>query len=349
MAEAETACQRFEHQLAQQRDAGWDEAAPASRPPSALSRVDSYPYRHRVRELMSSPPLMVAPATPLSDVLSQLMEKSVSSVFVEQDGSHGILTERDLLRALHAHGTDALSRPVSEFMSQPLESVRAETFAYRALGRMARRNVRHLGVVDEHGTLVGALTSRNLLRQRAQDALILADGLVAARSTEQLGVVWAELPVMARNLLSEDDDPRHLAAIISQELCGLTRRAAELAVDRMEADGLGPPPCAFAVLVLGSAGRGESLLAMDQDNAVVFEKGEPDGPEDLWFKQLGTHVADALDHVGVPYCNGGVMASNAEWRKDVAHWQATLRDWIGRAKPEDLLNTDIFFDCLPVT
>jgi hypothetical protein len=27
--------------------------------------------------------------------------------------------------------------------------------------------------------------------------------------------------------------------------------------------------------VLGSAGRGESLLAMDQDNALVFAEGEP--------------------------------------------------------------------------
>lgn len=348
LAEAETACQRFEHQLGQQRDAGWDEAASASRPPNALSRVDSYPYRHRVRELMSKPALLVLPAASLGDVLSQLMEKSVSSVFVELEEGYGILTERDLLRALHAGGSDVLARPVAEFMSVPLESVRAETFAYRALGRMARRNVRHLGVVDENGALVGALTSRNLLRQRAEDALILADGLVAARSTEQLGVVWAELPLMARNLLGEDVDPRHIAAIISQELCGLTRRATELGEQQMAADGLGPPPCPYAVLVLGSAGRGESLLAMDQDNAIVFEAGAAGGPEDRWFAKLGTYVADALDQVGVPYCKGGVMASNAEWRKDVAAWQGTLSDWIGRATPEDLLNTDIFFDCLPV-
>ena len=29
-------------------------------------------------------------------------------------------------------------------------------------------------------------------------------------------------------------------------------------------------------MVLGSGGRGESLLAMDQDNAIVYERGEPD-------------------------------------------------------------------------
>lgn len=352
LAEAEMASQGFGHELAQQRDAGWDEAAAGTSGGGALESVDSYPYRHRVREIMSSPPLKVAPEASLRDVLGQLMELSVSSVFVDRAGGgddYGILTERDLLRAIHAGGPDALSQPVSKYMSAPLESVRAETFAYRALGRMARRNVRHLGVVDARGELVGALTSRNLLRQRAQDALILADGLTASETTEQLGVVWAELPVMARNLLSEEVDPRHIAAIVSQELCGLTRRVTQLAVQRMADEGKGPPPCAYAMLVLGSAGRGESLLAMDQDNAIVFEKGAADGPEDQWFAELGSHVADALDQVGVPYCKGGVMASNAEWRMDMDGWKATLRDWIRRAKPEDLLNTDIFFDCLPVS
>ncbi len=354
LAEAEMASQVFGHELAQQRDAGWDEAAAAAGGSGggALESVDSYPYRHRVREIMSSPPLLVAPETPLKDVLAQLMELSISSVFVDQGGggkAYGILTERDLLRAIHAGGAGALSQPVSKYMSAPLESVRAETFAYRALGRMARRNVRHLGVINQGGDLVGALTSRNLLRQRAQDALILADGLTASETTEQLGVVWAELPVMARNLLSEEVDPRHIAAIVSQELCGLTRRVTQLAVKRMADEGKGPPPCAYAMLVLGSAGRGESLLAMDQDNAIVFERGAPDGPEDRWFAELGSHVADALDQVGVPYCKGGVMASNSEWRMEVEGWKATLRDWIRRAKPEDLLNTDIFFDCLPVS
>ena len=331
LAEAETASQLFGHEIAQQREAGWDDAASAAGQAGAgaLERVDSYPYRHRACEIMSSPPLTVAPSTRLRNVLGQLMEVGVSSVFVrpKRGGTdYGILTERDLLRALHAGGAKALSQPVSKFMSAPLESVRAETFAYRALGRMARQNVRHLGVVDEGGDLVGALTSRNLLRQRAQDALILADGLRAAETIEQLGVVWAELPIMARNLLSEDVDPRHIAAIISQELCGLTRRVTELAERRMAAEGRFLPPCPYAVLVLGSAGRGESLLAMDQDNAIVFEEGEPDGDRDKWFARLGKYVADALDQVGVPYCSGGVMASNAAWRMDVAGWKATLRD-----------------------
>ena len=52
----------------------------------------------------------------------------------------------------------------------------------------------------------------------------------------------------------------------------------------MRAAGRGDPACPYALAVLGSAGRGESLLAMDQDNALVFAEGAPDGPQDRWFE-----------------------------------------------------------------
>jgi CBS domain-containing protein len=112
--------------------------------------------------------------------------------------------------------------------------------------------------------------------------------------------------------------------------------------------GLGAPPCAYAVAVLGSAGRGESLLAADQDNALVFLRGDPDGPEDRWFAALGNEMADILHASGIPYCPGGVMAKNASWRGSVGTWEHRIDGWIGRSSPEDLLSVDIFFDMKPV-
>jgi DNA polymerase-3 subunit epsilon/CBS domain-containing protein len=116
----------------------------------------------------------------------------------------------------------------------------------------------------------------------------------------------------------------------------------------MHADGHGLPPCPYAFAVLGSAGRGESLLAMDQDNALIFAEGVPRGSEDRWFEALSVHVADILHEVGVPYCKGGVMAKNPQWRGSVATWQARIGGWISRSQPEDLLAVDIFFDLLGV-
>jgi DNA polymerase-3 subunit epsilon/CBS domain-containing protein len=85
---------------------------------------------------------------------------------------------------------------------------------------------------------------------------------------------------------------------------------------------------------------------MDQDNAIVFAEGEPDGPEDLWFAELGNKVADMLDAAGVPYCKGNIMASNPAWRMSINGWQDLLQTWVRRQSPEDILNCDILFDAV---
>jgi DNA polymerase-3 subunit epsilon/CBS domain-containing protein len=116
----------------------------------------------------------------------------------------------------------------------------------------------------------------------------------------------------------------------------------------MLAGGKGGPPCAYALCVLGSGGRGESLLAMDQDNALVFAEGEPGGEADRWFGELGAIVADILNEVGVPYCHGGVMARNEAWRGSLDTWHKRIAGWITRSNPADLMSVDIFFDLVGV-
>ena len=38
------------------------------------------------------------------------------------------------------------------------------------------------------------------------------------------------------------------------------------------------------------------------------------------------------------------MAGNAAFRGSLDTWRARVAQWINRARPEDLLNVDIFFD-----
>lgn len=316
-----------------------------------LSRIDSYPYRHRIRDVMRAPAKFVAADTTLGDALARLMDERISSLFVRpgQDvrppaSEAGIITERDVLRALAAHGGEALRMPVAQFMSKPLAAVPADAFVYRAIGRMSRLGVRHLGVVDEAGCVVGALSARDLLRLRAGEAVMLGDEIDVARDVQALRTAWAKLPDIAASLLAEGVSARDVAAVISRELGALTRQAAVIAEGRMG----DAPPCPYAVAVLGSAGRGESLLAMDQDNALIFADGVPGGPQDSWFGQLAIHVADILDEVGVPYCKGGVMAKNSQWRGSLATWRDRVNAWIGSLSPQALLSVDIFFDMRPV-
>lgn len=321
---------------------------PAPPPPAALERLDSFAYRHRIGAVMSAPPLTLDPGATIAAAIRTLSERRTSSAFLPLPQGWGIVTERDVLRALDRHGAAALDMPASGFASVPLETVPQEAFVYRAIGRMARLGVRHLGVTGEGGTLVGALTPRNLLRQRSATALLLGDAIDCAGGVADLGRAWAQVPVMVRLLRGEDVPAPQVAAVISAELCAMTRRAAELAEAAMLADGLGAAPGLYCVLVLGSAGRGESLLAADQDNAIVHAAGAPDGPEDRWCAELGRRMNALLDEAGIPLCKGGVMAREPAWRHSAAAWRDHVAGWLRRRRPEDLLDVDIFFDAVPV-
>ncbi|MEO3431409.1 DUF294 nucleotidyltransferase-like domain-containing protein [Pelagibius sp. CAU 1746] len=363
LAQAERVCRNLTTRLEEEAQAGWHEVLHDSRiaPESVAeyARIDSFPYRHRVYDVMRFPAVTLPPATAVREALALMMAKGISSVFVdppegrEPEGSYSILTERDLLRAFNSNVAGVRDAPIARYAKGPLVTVDSEEFVYRAIASMSQRGFRHLGVRDPQGKLVGAISARDLLRQRASDALALGDSLERAASPADLGRIWSGLTTVARGLVFEEADPRDIAAIISRELRALTRRACELAEKEMADQGKGAPPCPYAMMVLGSGGRGESLLAMDQDNAIVFdagtaEDGAPGGAADRWFERLGTLVADMLNEAGVIYCPGGIMASKPEWRLDVAGWRRRLEVWITKARPEDLLNSDIFFDAVSV-
>jgi DNA polymerase-3 subunit epsilon/CBS domain-containing protein len=356
VAEAERACRALSGRLDHEARIGWIEAVEAPGRIDAeqmVKRVDSYPYRHRNRDVMRTPPLFVTTDTRIGDALARMMRENVSSLYVSNPetgiddvkaAEAGVITERDVLRAIDGFGAGALGLPVSRMMSRPLASVAADAFVYRAVGRMNRLKTRHLGVVDETGRVIGALSARDLLRPHAAEAILLGDEIDAAPDARALSAAWGRLAPVAESLLGEGVSGRDAAEVVSSELCALSRQAAVIAEGLMREGGHGSPPSPYALVVLGSAGRGESLLAMDQDNAVIFERGEPGGSEDRWFVTFGAHVADILHEAGVPYCKGGVMAKNDVWRGSVATWRNRIDHWISRSNPNDLLSVDIFFD-----
>ncbi len=355
LAQAERASRARTTQRESEIKNGWHEVAvTGSQTPSGVAeyaRIDSYPYRHTIDEIMHTPPLFADNAMRLRDALARMIDKQTSSLFlppVDDGTTCGIITERDALRAIVADGADALENPVEAYAKRPLISMGSDEFVYRAIAGMADKGFRHLGVTDASGQVIGALSARDLLKQRASAAISLGDSIEAATSPTELGVIWSELITVVKALVHEAIDPRDIAAVISRELRALTRRACQLAERDMAAAGEGNPPVPYAMLVLGSGGRGESLLAMDQDNAIVYSKGEAGGPEDVWFEKLGERVSDTLNDAGVVYCKGGIMASNAAWRKDLKAWTETVESWVSKSQPQDILNSDIFFDAKAV-
>lgn len=317
-----------------------------------VALLDPWLFSTQVSAIMSSPPVFAARTASLMDTAVQMAQAKIGSILVgeahEPATAIGMLTERDLLRAIAANGASGLDQPVERFASRPLQTVVADAYVYRAAGRMNRLGLRHLAAVDNAGRVTGVISARDLLRSRMSGPVALGDAIDTAQDSVALGRAWSPVPAIAKSLLENGLDGRAIAGVIAREVAALTRRAAKLAEEKLIAEGAGAPPCPYAVLVLGSAGRGESLLSFDQDNALIFERGEPDGAEDKYFARLGAMMNDTLNAVGVPNCPGGVMAKNAPYRGSLDTWRERVRGWIGRSNPQDLLSVDIFFDFRPV-
>ena len=313
--------------------------------PAATANFDSFPFRNRVGTVMASPPVVIAAEMTMREAIATMVKQRIGSLYVQPEGGsgYGILTESDVLRAINSD-TGSLLHSVGRHCSRPVKTVAPKEFLYRAMIKMSLGGYRHLGVADSDGELIGSLSVRDLIRDRSGGAAAFGFEIESADSVSALGRVWSGLSAMADALARESVEARSIAAIISRELRAMTSRACEFAEAELEASDGARPPARYAMLVLGSGGRGESLLAMDQDNAIVFEEGAPGSEVDKYFERLGRRVADILDEAGVKRCPGGVMASNSAWRKDEAEWRRHVKSWLDRTRPEDIMNADIFFD-----
>ncbi len=115
-----------------------------------------------VADLMS--PTIVAgdPRQSLPEAAARMRAERVSALaLVVEDSIVGILTERDLMRAM-AEGREPASIHVSEYMTQSPQTIESSEAATSAAALMIRHGIRHLPVTRD-GRLAGFLSARDLL------------------------------------------------------------------------------------------------------------------------------------------------------------------------------------------
>jgi CBS domain-containing protein len=111
--------------------------------------------------------LTVAADATLGAAAKQMAARGVGAVVVlENERLSGILTERDLLKAV-AEGFQEDAR-VCEWMTRHPETVESEDSTDHAAALMIHGGFRHLPVVDE-GEIVGILSIRDLMRVALED------------------------------------------------------------------------------------------------------------------------------------------------------------------------------------
>ncbi len=310
---------------------------------SSFERIDSFPYRHRVRDVMSSPVATIEGDAAIADASRHMADAGISSLVIvdEQGRPVGIITERDVLRTVADHREQAVGLSLGGIMSSPVVTVREDALVYVAMGRMDRLQLRHIVAIDRTGRATGMLTARGLLRLRTSTALALGDEVMTAMDAGQMAAAKAKLPALAGALVAEGLDGRGIAAVSTSVLADMTARAAELALQSMRQEAWGEAPATWCLLLLGSGGRRESLFGPDQDNAIVHAGSDAD---DRWFAELGRRLNAILDAAGIPLCKGGVMTCNDRWRHGLAEWLTAIDSWMRHADGDELLNIAIFCD-----
>jgi CBS domain-containing protein len=161
------------------------------------------------------------------------------------------------------------------------------------------------------------------------------DWVRAADGAEVLDGYARRLADVAETELARDGDALGAAAAIAALNDALTQRLLVNA----EAE-IGPPPCAYNWLALGSQGRREQSLLTDQDHALAY--AQDDEATRGYFGELATRVTQALRRAGFPYCPGGYMAMN--WHRSLAEWQRTFRAWLDKPSSQGVVEAEVFLD-----
>lgn len=108
-----------------------------------------------------------------------LSDARIGAVLVRDTGGDvlGIVSERDIVRCIAAHGTAAVPLPASALMTRVLHTVTPRTKVTEALELMTDRRVRHLPVIEEDGSLAGMVSIGDLVKARIDEALHEAEEL----------------------------------------------------------------------------------------------------------------------------------------------------------------------------
>ncbi|MDQ6876659.1 MAG: CBS domain-containing protein [Candidatus Dormibacteraeota bacterium] len=124
----------------------------------------------KVRDLLPGQLLSVDPETTVAEVARRMRADDSDSVAVmSEDRLVGIITERDLVRAI-ADGLDPQQARADVVMTADPATVDSDEDVSVVAVKMMTLGVRHLPVVNKAGKAVGLVSARNLIAVLDQGA-----------------------------------------------------------------------------------------------------------------------------------------------------------------------------------
>ena len=126
----------------------------------------------------------VRPTSSIDAVVHRMKLERIGAVVVSPDGKSivGILSERDILRALAEHGAALLELKAEDLMTREVTTCGREDTLQNVMARMTHHRIRHLPVVEQ-GELVGIVSIGDAVKSRLEEvemeANVLRDSYLA--------------------------------------------------------------------------------------------------------------------------------------------------------------------------
>ena len=105
--------------------------------------------------------------TPLSDICETLAKHKIGAVVVCSGDKRieGIVSERDVVRAIGTQGTSSLSLPVSSVMTKEVVTCSEDNSVNEVMARMTQGRFRHMPVVKD-GKLAGVISIGDVVKHK---------------------------------------------------------------------------------------------------------------------------------------------------------------------------------------
>ena len=123
--------------------------------------VEYYISLREVKSVFTHRLLVVPASLDAQAAMREMHQGEFDALVVEAtNGTQGILTERDVVRLIGGKG---FSRSVGDVASFPLISISASASLFQARKQFIEHDIRHLGVRDDDGKLLGLITYAEIL------------------------------------------------------------------------------------------------------------------------------------------------------------------------------------------
>lgn len=120
----------------------------------------------KVATVMTKNPVAAAATTYLSEVARKMLDNDVGEIPVVHDGKPiGVVTDRDIVVRLVAHGQDPKQVRAQDCMTSPALTIEQNADLKECAELMAREKIRRVPVVDAGGSLCGIVALADLERR----------------------------------------------------------------------------------------------------------------------------------------------------------------------------------------